>query len=167
MQDRREKSHRMDTIRSEISHIRSYACAVTQTGYRTIRRDLIGRINHRHQFADGVFDFMFTTDTTIAKEIAAEVLSAGMHFIGPFIAIRHDQYHRLTEPFRYFRSERIQNVPFLQPRIFIAVDAVYQIQYRKRTFPLRYIYCYVPIEFFCAAIPGCMNNLRRCGDRIG
>jgi hypothetical protein len=44
----------------------------------------------------------------------------------------------------YLGSEGVQGVPFLLPRTFVTVDAVYQIQDRKRTFPLRYIDFYIP-----------------------
>lgn len=144
MQDRREESHRMDTIRSEISYIRSYSCTVTQACYRAISGHCVGRIHHRHQFTDGVLYLVLSADTTVAEEIAAEVLTAGMHFVWPFIAIGHDQYRRRTETLCYLGSEGVQGVPFLLPRTFVTVDAVYQVQYRKRTFPLRYIDFYIP-----------------------
>lgn len=144
MQDRREESHRMDTIRSEIGYIRSDARPVTQTSYRAISGHCVGRIHHRHQFTDRVFYLVLSADTTVAEEIAAEVLTAGMHFVGPFIAIGHDQYHRRTETLCYLGSEGVQGVPFLLPRTFVTVDAVYQIQDRKRTFPLRYIDFNIP-----------------------
>ena len=71
MQDRREESHRSDTIGSEIRDICRYSCAVAEARNRTIRGHLIRCIHHRHQFADRIFDLMFAADARVAKQVPA------------------------------------------------------------------------------------------------
>jgi len=114
-QDGREQTDGTYSVGASVRHIRRNTGTVAEACNRT-GRDIIGSIYHVNEVADGIFEFMLTTQFAIMGHTFPEVTVINRTLLeGPFIDIRHDKYHRFTTAGSDKGFERVDGIAFVLP----------------------------------------------------
>ena len=92
VENRREKTHFMDTIRPVVSDVRRDACTVTQTGDGTGGRVVEG-VYAVDEETDRFLDLMLMTHEGIADDGLPQFLMTRSLFDDPPVTIGHNEDH--------------------------------------------------------------------------
>ena len=92
VENRREKTHFMDTIGPVVSDVRSDACTVTQTGNSTGGR-VVQAVDAVDEETNRLLDLMLMTHEGIADDGLPQFLMTRSLFDHPPVTIGHDEDH--------------------------------------------------------------------------
>ena len=115
VQNGREESDRRNTIGLQVCHVSRQTGTVAQAGEDTFLRDTIGAIHHVHQVTQRPVYLVLMADLPVMEHTMPEVLVSRMGSEGPFIAIGHNENHRLATPFRYLFAQGIHRLTSFLP----------------------------------------------------
>lgn len=169
VQHGREQSDVVNTVVTQVSHVRRHTSAVAESGYNATGQDAACGVDHRDQIAQRVLDLVFVAEFAVVCEALPSVAAVERSLLDrPLVAVRHNEYERLTPTGGDHGIECVDSTAQILPRALIAVDAMDEIQYRQWSMliSLRHVDIYVSEDMLRMAIPRRVRDFRRYACRV-